>query len=129
LPRPHRRPGGRRHDGPGEQVELATQYGELRAGRADRRPVVAAEVDNRLEVRHQPARQPHQLDNALGLPFEPPARLDAVEIAIEIDLQQGRGMIGRSPGHFRHHAGKAQGPQVEFVNEDIDDPDRIILAT
>ena len=27
-----------RHDGPGEQVELATQHDELSAGRADRRP-------------------------------------------------------------------------------------------
>ena len=31
------------------------------------------------------------------------------------------------PGHFRHHAGKAQGAQVEFVNEDIDHADRIVL--
>src|SRR5512139_4188063 len=40
----------------------------------------------RLEIRHQPAGQPHQLDVALALPLEPAARLDAVEIAIQIDL-------------------------------------------
>ena len=39
----------------------------------------------------------HQLDVALGLPFEPPARLNAIEIAVEIDLQQRRGMISRRP--------------------------------
>ena len=96
-------------DSPGEQVELAAQHDELRAGRADRRHVVAAEVGDRLEVRHQAASQPHQLEVALGLPLEPAARLDAVEIAVKIDLQQCRGMIGRPPGCFRHNAGKAQG--------------------
>ena len=116
-----------RHDSPGEQVELATQHDELRAGRADRRPIVAAKVGDRLEVRHQAAGQPHQLDVALGLPFEPPARLDAIEIAVEIDLQQRRWMIGRPSRRFRHNARKAQRPQVEFVDEDIDHADWIIV--
>ena len=31
------------------------------------------------------------------------------------------------PGHLRHNTGKAQRLQVEFVNEDIDDADRIVL--
>ena len=115
------------HDSPGEKVELTTQHDELRAGRANRRPVVAAEVGDRLEVRHQPAGQPHQLDVALGLPFEPAARLDAIEITVEIDLQQRRGVIGWSPRRFRHNAGKAQGSQVKLVNEDIDDANRIVL--
>ena len=36
-------------------------------------------------------------------------------------------MIGGPPGHLRHNTGKAQRFQVEFVNEDIDDADRIVL--
>ena len=36
-------------------------------------------------------------------------------------------MIGGPPGRFRHNTGKAQRFQVEFVNEDIDDADRIVL--
>ena len=36
-------------------------------------------------------------------------------------------MIGGPPGHLRHNTGKAQRYQVEFVNEDIDDADRIVL--
>src|SRR5580692_4912138 len=83
-----------RNDSPREKVELTAQHDELRARRADRRPAVAAEVGDRLEVRHQSAGQPHQLDVALGLPFEPPARLDAIEIAVEVDLQKRRRMIG-----------------------------------
>ena len=38
-------------------------------------------------------------------------------------------MIGGPPGHLRHNTGKAQRFQVEFVNEDIDDADRIVLLT
>src|SRR5271163_2856592 len=72
---------------------VATEPDELRAGHADRRPAVAAEVGDRLEVRHQSAGQPHQLDIALALPFEPPARLDAIEIAVEEDLQNRGRMI------------------------------------
>src|SRR5678809_236607 len=41
----------------------------------------------------------HQLDIALGFTFEPPARLNAVEVAVEVDLQQRRGMIGRPAYH------------------------------
>ncbi len=37
-------------------------------------------------------------------------------------------MIGRPPGRFRHNARKTQGAQVEFVNENIDDADRIVLC-
>ena len=36
-------------------------------------------------------------------------------------------MIGRPSGHLRRSAGKPQRPQVEFVNEDIDDPHRIVF--
>ena len=86
-----------RNDSPRKKVELTAQHHELRTGRADRRAIVAAEIGDRLEVRHQAAGQPHQLDVALGLALQPPARLDAVEIAVEIDLQQRRGMIGGRP--------------------------------
>jgi hypothetical protein len=115
------------HDGSGEQVELTTQHDELCAGRADRRPVVAAEVGDRLEVRHQTPGQPHQLDVTLGLAFEAPARLDAIEITVEVDLQQRRGVIGGSTRRFRNNAGKAQGRKVQLVNENLNDADRIVL--
>ena len=87
------------------------------------RPAVAAEVGDRLEVRRQSAGQPHQLDVALGLPFEPPARLDAIEIAVEIDLQQRRGMIG-GPARLASRVGalKPQRPQIQLVDEDVDHP-------
>ncbi len=100
---------------------------KLRTGRADRRPAVAAEVGDRLEVRRQSAGQPHQLDVALGLPFEPPARLDAIEIAVEIDLQQRRGMISRPTRRFRNDALKPQRPQIQLVDEDLEHPHSIVF--
>ena len=42
---------------------------------ADRRAIVLAEVRDRLEVRRQAAGEPHQLDIALGLALQAPARL------------------------------------------------------
>src|SRR5262249_46360811 len=76
-----------RDHGLGEQVQPSAQHYELAAGRPDRWPLVLAEIGDRLEVGRQPPGQPHQLDIALRFPFEPPARLHAVEIAVEIDLQ------------------------------------------
>ena len=69
----------------GEQVKLAAQHHELAARRADGRPVVLAEIGDRLEVRRQPAGQPHHLDVALRLTLQTPARLHAVEVAVEIE--------------------------------------------
>src|SRR3546814_16522804 len=85
------------HDGPREQVELATQHDKLRAGRADRRAVVSTEVGDRLKVGHQPAGQPHQLNVALGLPLPPPAWTDAGDITVVVMVQQGCGMTNRPP--------------------------------
>src|SRR5262252_7794762 len=71
----------------GEQVQASAKHYELAAGRPDRWSVVLAEIGNRLEIRHQAPGQPHQFDVTLGLPLQVSARRDAVEIAVEIDLQ------------------------------------------
>ena len=54
------------------------------------RPVLDAE-----QSRLPPAKEPHHLDIAAGLAFEPPARLHPVEIAIDVELQENRGMLDR----------------------------------
>src|SRR6266478_540018 len=76
-----------RDHGLGEQVQPSAKHYELAAGRPDRGPVVLAEIGNGLEIRHEASGQPHQFDVTLGLPLQAPARRDAVEIAVEIDLQ------------------------------------------
>ena len=53
--------------------------------------VVLAEIGYRLEVRHQAAGQPHQLDIALALPLQAPARLHPIEVSVDVNLQQRAG--------------------------------------
>ena len=74
-------------ENPELKAQLAAQHHKLGTHRPDRPAIVLAKVGDRLEVRRQPPSQPHQLGIALRFPFEPPARLHAVEIAVEIDLQ------------------------------------------
>ncbi len=78
---------------------------ELRTSRTDGRSIVAAEVGDGLEVRHQAAGQPHQLEVALGLSFEPAAGGDAVEVAVDVDLEQGGKMIGGPARRLRQSRG------------------------
>ena len=86
------------HCGVGKQLHLPAQQDELAADPADRLAVVAAEVGDGLEVGHQPTREPDQLDVALRLAFEPPAGLDAVQVPVDVDLQQRGRVIRRPPG-------------------------------
>jgi len=44
----------------------------------------------------------------IRLPFEPPARLHAVKITVEVNLQQHRGMIGWATRRLGHHTCKTQ---------------------
>jgi hypothetical protein len=111
-----------------EEFEPTAQPDELGAHRPDRQAVVLAEVGNRLEVGCQPPGQPHQFDIPLRFPFEPPARLNAVEVAVEIDLQQRRGMVRRPACHRRRHPRKTRGGKVQFIDEDLDHPNRVLLV-
>ena len=107
---------------------LPAQIDELAAGRPDRRAVVLPEVGDGLEVRRQPPGQPHQLDVALGLPLQPPARRDLVDVAVDVDLQQQRPddrPAARSPPASTPV--EPQRPQVQLVDEHVDHPDRVLL--
>jgi hypothetical protein len=114
-----------RRQRPSEQAEIATDHDELRAGRADRQAVVATEVGDGLEVRGQSPSQPHQLDIASAFALQPAAGLDAVEVAVHIQLQQHRPMIARPAGRRRDHR-KAERVQVQRFNESLDHPHRIV---
>jgi hypothetical protein len=83
-------------------------------------PVVLAEIRDGLEVRHQVAGQPHQLDIALALELKPSARLDAIEISINVDLQQRRRVISRPARGKRRDAVKAQLGEIKPIDKDID---------
>src|SRR6516162_2931378 len=51
-----------------------------------------------------------------------------VEVAVEINLQQRRGMIRRPARRRRLHPRKPQGAQVQVVDEDFDHPNRVLLT-
>ena len=53
--------------------------------------IILAEVGDRLVIRNQPSRQPHHLDIAASLTLKPPARLDPIEIAVDVELEQDDG--------------------------------------
>ena len=92
----------------GEQIQLPAQRDELAARRPDRRAVVLPEVGDGLEVRRQAPGQPHQLDVALRLPLQPPARGDLVDVAVDVDLQQHRRVVGRPARRLRKRTIKPQ---------------------
>ncbi len=91
-----------------EQTHQAAQFNKSHADPLDRRPTILTEVGDRLVIRNEPAGQPHHLNIAPCLALKPPARLNAIEIAINVELQQPRWMIGRPVGGFRSNPLESQ---------------------
>ena len=112
----------------GADHKLAAQGDELAADPEDRKAMVLAEVGDGLVIRHQAARQPHDFHVASSFPFQPPARLNPVERAVDMELQQNRGMIGRKAGRLRFDPAKAQAAQIKLIDKGIDHPNRIVFS-
>ena len=115
-------------DAIGKQLHPAAQQHELLADLADGLAVVAAEVCDRLEVRRPAPGQPNQLKIALRFCLEASARLDPVEVAVDVDLQQRRWAVRRATRQGRLGMVEADLPEITFINEDIDDTDRAVLV-
>src|SRR5882724_10491083 len=111
-----------------EELKAPAQHHKLTADPPDGLAIVLAEVGYCLEVRHQAAGQPNQLDIALALPLQAPARLYPIEVSVDVNLQQRPRMIGRPPCRLRLNAAKAQPGQIKLIDKDIDCPNRIILG-
>src|SRR6266481_5459966 len=107
-----------------QQLKASAQHHELTADLADGLAIVLPEVGYRLEVRHQAAGQPNQLDVALAFSLQAPARLHPIEVSVDVNLQQRRRMIGRPSCRLRLNAAKAEPGQIKFINKDINRPDR-----
>ena len=95
---------------------------------ADGRAVVLAEVRDGLVIGHKPAGQPHEFDVARRLPLQPPARLHTVEIAVDVELEQHRRMIGGPPRRLRHDAVEPKVRQSERVHKGVDHANGVILV-
>lgn len=55
-----------------------------------------------------------------GFSLQSPARLNAVQIGVDIDIQQDRGMASRPASICRHGVFKNQFDQVRFVDKCVD---------
>ena len=78
-------------------------------------------------VRRQPLGQPHQLHVAPGFSLDTATRLNTVEVGVDIELQQHRGVIGGPARLPRLNTAKAQLGKVKLINKYINDPDRVVF--
>src|SRR6202043_3224766 len=111
-----------------QQAHRAAQCDKMSTNFADGSAIVLAEVGNRLVIGYKPTQQPHHLNVAPSLVLKPPTRLNSIEIAVDVKLQQDRGMIRGSAGCFGIDPTKPKLGQIEFFDEDIDHANRIVLA-
>jgi hypothetical protein len=79
-------------------------------------------------IRRQTASQPHHFHIAPRLPFETAARLNPVEVAVDVKLQQDRRMITRAPCPARRDAGESKIGQLKLIDEYIDHLNRVVVA-
>ena len=93
-----------------EQSNATTELHELPTDISDGRTIMATKVSNRFEIWNEPLYQPHQLDIALRLAFEPTARLNSVQVAVDVDLQQGARMVRGASGMRRLGAPESERP-------------------
>src|SRR5919198_4659679 len=110
-----------------QQADLPAKGDELRANFADRRPIILAEISNRLVIGNQPTGQPHDLNVANGLTFKPAARLNPIEITIDVELQKDRGTVRRPAGDLGLNSAETKLRQIKPFDKGLDHPNRIIF--
>src|ERR1700724_3290637 len=71
-----------------QQAKLPAKRDKPRTHLADRWPAILAKISNCLVIGNQPTREPHHLNVTSGLALKPPARLNPVEVAVDVELQQ-----------------------------------------
>src|SRR6266480_1635842 len=110
-----------------QKAYLSANGDELRAHLADRRPVILAEIGDRLVIGNQPTGEPHDLHVATGLTFKPAARLNPIEITVGVELQKDRRTVRRPAGGLGINPAKPKLGQIEPPDKDINHANRIIL--
>jgi len=63
----------------------------------------------------------------MALAFKEAARADAVEVAVDIQLEQIAGMVGRTAGRCGHGTAKAECLKIKLIDERIDEANRIVI--
>lgn len=100
----------------------------MRADLADARAVVAPEVRDGLVIRHQLAGQPHDLDIAPRLAFQPAARRDAVQVSVDDQFEHDRGVVARPSSPRGGRASETETLQIQLFDEDIHDANEAVLT-
>ena len=111
-----------------ENPDPAAEVDETRAGLSDRRAILLAEIGDRLVVRRKPSHKPHHLDVAPRLPFQAPARCDAVEVAVDEELQEYGRMITWPPCPRSRRAPETGFLEVESIDEGVDHANWIVAS-
>src|ERR1700746_725441 len=107
------------------QVQLPAKQNELAKDRAKGLVVVAAEIGNGLEVWLQMPQQPDHLDVAVGFCFEPAARPNPVEVAVDVEFEEILGGIARPAGRLGRDPDEPSRRQIQPLNESVDEADRV----
>src|SRR6185437_6923218 len=110
-----------------QQTHLAAEFDEARAHLADGTAIVFPEISDRLMVGDAAAEEPQHLDVAGSLTFEPPTRLHPVKVAVDVELQENRGMIGWPPGRRGLDTVKPELGKIERIDERVDHSNWIVL--
>ena len=69
-----------------KHVQLPAQPNKLSTHLSDRCTVASPEIGNGLKIRSQSTQQPHQLNIAARFSFQTTSGLDAIQIAINVQL-------------------------------------------
>src|SRR6267143_5383935 len=111
-----------------QQAHLAAQLDEPRTDLPDGGAVVFAEIGDGFVIRNEPSRQPHHFQIAASLTLQPPARLDPVEIAVNVELEHRRRMIRGPASRCRVDAIEPEVAEFQRIDEHIDRANSIALA-
>src|SRR5205807_8459 len=111
-----------------EEAHLTAEFDKARAYLAQSQAIVFPEVRDRLVIRCEPTQQPHDLNIASGFSFKPSARLNPVQIAIDVKLQENRGMVRGSASRRRLYPLKAHLSQIERIHKHVDHANRVALV-
>ena len=56
------------------------------------------------------------------------AGLNAIEVSVDVDLKQGRGMVGRAARRTWLHAAKTLLAEIKLINENVNHANRIVFV-
>jgi hypothetical protein len=96
--------------------------------RFERGAIVGAEIGDGLEVRLQRPQQPDDLDVAMAFGLQPAARTHAIEIAVDVELQEIARRVARPSCRLRLDPPEACLDEIEPIDEGVNETNRIVRA-